>query len=491
MRIHKNRIAWNFSGTKNASDQLFSMESPTFQLSGFGNHYLLLTLKIFPSGNSACCFHLRLPENPISHKTIQRCSYYLLNKDTSQHHKLVNFSPFSTDWFDLGITHERIEYVVILTIDFIESFDANPGYWLGPAPTKDANFEYWFEGKTEALSKTNMCYSSSYSAIINRKQYHLKITSESSSDKAILMDGLEEGEILNANFKIYDNKTGETERNLRGTLRAFQTRWKISETEQINKVELTAISNTFEKMDAERISEIAEIIENIDCEESSKPKQNCCELEATTNTLKQLQLPENISKTPAISASKSTSTTPTVTALPEQSQFLYRCFTESKYCDIAIQVSDGREIKAHKNMLFSGSTVWRELLTEDDQLSIIIVTDFEWHTIENLVTFIYTGSVPNQPPKQTDQLLIAAETYGVGGLKAWCEQELMASITIDSAISMLVLAHRYNAKSLFDESWSFVRKHHAELKQRPEWQSAFLSYPELGLQLFKTLLSAS
>lgn len=138
-------------------------------------------------------------------------------------------------------------------------------------------------------------------------------------------------------------------------------------------------------------------------------------------------------------------------------------------------------------MLFSGSTAWRQLLINDDQVSIITVPYFERETIEALVTYIYTGFV-SKPPKQTDELLIAAEKYGVDGLKTWCEQDLMTSITINSAIKLLVLAHRYNTKTLFDGVWTFVRKHIAELMKRDEWKSTFSSYPEMTYELFNSLL---
>lgn len=264
-------------------------------------------------------------------------------------------------------------------------------------------------------------------------------------------------------------------------------------------IELFPISKALKKMDKKQL-EIEKMIQDTRLQlsqEIAMSFQNVSKLHSNC-AVQKAQLPENnpITRASCSSApinqsiSDSTQTTPSAaaaTALPEISKFMYKCYTENKFCDITIRVPDGNEIRAHKNMLFSGSTVWRQILTKDDQLSIIPAADFERETIDTLVTFIYIDSVPKAPSKM-DQLLIAAEAYGVDGLKTWCEQQLITTITIESAINLLVLAHRYNAQTLFDKVWTFVRKHTAELKQRDEWKSAFFSYPELTFELFNSLL---
>lgn len=150
-------------------------------------------------------------------------------------------------------------------------------------------------------------------------------------------------------------------------------------------------------------------------------------------------------------------------------------------------MTNGHEIRAHKIVLVSGSTVWRKLLTSNDQLSKIPIPDLEQDVIEALVTFIYSGSVP-EPPKRTDQLLIAADKYGVDGLRRWCELDLINTITMNSAIRLFVLSHRCNASILYERSLNFIRLHIAELKERDEWNPMFHSYPELALKLFNFII---
>lgn len=149
----------------------------------------------------------------------------------------------------------------------------------------------------------------------------------------------------------------------------------------------------------------------------------------TTNQMTQATAPP-IAELPSKPQAANTSTAQNLLSMAVQ------CYDDQKFSDITIQVENSNHaIRANKFVLASGSTVWHQLLTNDSQLSIISVTDFESDIIEALVAFIYTGSVPN-PPERTDQLLIAARTYGVNGLQIWCEQQLIRTVTADTAIGL-------------------------------------------------------
>lgn len=156
------------------------------------------------------------------------------------------------------------------------------------------------------------------------------------------------------------------------------------------------------------------------------------------------------------------------------SKFVTKSYKDKQFCDVTIKVQRSySEIPAHKVVLVSGSTTWEQLLTDDAQLSIINVPEFEHQTIEALVNFIYDGSVPEHLDG-ADQLLVAAETYGVQGLKDWCEQQLMNTITIDTVVHLLLLSHRYKAPALFERIVPFVRENFATIELRDDWKSTFL-----------------
>lgn len=168
------------------------------------------------------------------------------------------------------------------------------------------------------------------------------------------------------------------------------------------------------------------------------------------------------------------------------SKSLTNSYKKKQFCDITIKVQRYHEIRAHKVVLVSGSTVWRRLLTDDEHLSIINVPDLDYQTVEALVFFIYHGTVPHSI---TNQLLyIAADTYGVTGLKAHCEQQLIQMITIESTFNLLEFAFGYNAPALFDEILTFMRSNIAKLQERDDWESMFCSNPQLAMEVVKKLL---
>lgn len=381
----------------------------------------------------------------------------MIDEVTGLKHKLVNFSPFLTDWLDLERpTPDRLEFLLLLVLDF-------------DGPTFN-NSEYWIEGKTEALNHIKMrSLSGQYTISLNGKEHCLKVMLETNKRKAILMSELSEDEIVEGIIQFGNNRG--TCKNLQLVLRSSATSVEVNSSENITKVKLVTKSSDFTQMPEARISEIAALF---DINLQRLPKSNII----STKTKKKHSIARPC--TPPAAAA-------VTTIIPEHTKYMFECFTKNKFCDITIHGPDDHEINAHKCVLYSGSSIWRQLLTNNDQLSIITIPDFERDTIETLVTFIYIGFV-QKPPKQTDQLLISAEMYGVDGLKTWCEQQLITTITIDTAINLLVLAHKYNGKTLLEHVWKFVRKNTAELMKRNEWTSAFLSYPDLTLKLFNTLL---
>lgn len=486
----KYRIAWNFSGFKDSNGQISSSSSPSFTLK-YWNCSIEMHFQTLPNNNASCKLHLRFPVNPLGFATVQNCSYYLLNETTGQHFKLVNLSLFSTDWCDLGLGH-CMDLLVVLVVDLSDS-------------TKNSKF--WMEGETKALNRSLSNPFGHYSALLNGRQCRLNVNDDPNQCKSIFMDGLEQEEYVSTSLKIRNKRAGGSQRILQLAVRSYPTNFVCNYHEEITSVDLVSISTAFKKMSYSRIPKISAIIDSLN-KKNDKQCQDNCELytpmiKRNRKRKQRIQILGNSSTIPAISDScpsklaitddnscpqESTSpATVDVAVTADQLKLIYKCFIDKKFCDITIQVPDGDEIKAHKHMLFSGSTVWRTLLNDNDQLSIITVADLEREIIETLVVFIYIGSVPT-PMKQTDQLLIAAEKYGVDGLKSWCEQKLIDTISIDSAVNLLVLAHRYNAKMLFDKVLKFVREHTSELKQRDEWKSAFFSYPELAFQLFNVLL---
>lgn len=136
------------------------------------------------------------------------------------------------------------------------------------------------------------------------------------------------------------------------------------------------------------------------------------------------------------------------------------CFTDNKFCDITIQITGGvQQIRAHTVALVSGSSVWRKLQTDDEQLSIITVSDLEEEIIVALINL-----------NSEDLVRGTGYDHNYRGFGRW-------SAGVGTSIP-----------ELFERVLQFVRINIAELKTRDVWKSAMFSHPELAFQLLNTIL---
>lgn len=161
---------------------------------------------------------------------------------------------------------------------------------------------------------------------------------------------------------------------------------------------------------------------------------------------------------------------------------LHEYFVANKLCDVTVQVGD-QKILAHKVVLATSSTIWRDLFFENEFLSKILIEDFDYETIKDLIEYIYTGNMK----KVTDQLLIAADKYEVSELKKLCEEHLIETIDLDSVINLLVLADCYKATSLYEKVAAYIQEHTAAFMNLEDTNAMFMMYPQLAFKLFKRI----
>lgn len=103
------RFAWKFTGTKNANGQYDSSSSPIFSLH-HGCGRIEVKFKTLLSGNYACSFICRCGPFLDPELVIVDRALYMLNEATGQHHKLVDSPEGGTDWFDLGVLDDHLEF---------------------------------------------------------------------------------------------------------------------------------------------------------------------------------------------------------------------------------------------------------------------------------------------------------------------------------------------------------------------------------------------
>lgn len=168
----------------------------------------------------------------------------------------------------------------------------------------------------------------------------------------------------------------------------------------------------------------------------------------------------------------------------EQGNFLREMLQAQQFCDVTLLV-DHQEIRAHRIVLASRSSVFRHMLSVDESSTTYKLDDFDFDTMVTVIGFIYIGQLPGGGGVQYARLLEAADRYGIQTLKHYCENDLIANLSVGNVSTMLLLGHRFNATTLLSSAVNFVRANIGVVKGMDEFKRIFMQYPELGFELFR------
>ncbi|KAJ8679851.1 hypothetical protein QAD02_015638 [Eretmocerus hayati] len=137
------------------------------------------------------------------------------------------------------------------------------------------------------------------------------------------------------------------------------------------------------------------------------------------------------------------------TSLLEDQEFL---FESGKFSDVTF-IIDKRELKLHKSILSSRSTVlaanfdndWKENVSNE-----VYIEDQSYDVMKEFFQYIYAANV-NNIDTHVLELLRTADKYAVDKLKTHCEQILAKALKNENAVDYLNVAEKYNAKNLETE----------------------------------------
>jgi speckle-type POZ protein len=144
-------------------------------------------------------------------------------------------------------------------------------------------------------------------------------------------------------------------------------------------------------------------------------------------------------------------------ALDEMAKY----FDSDIYSDITIVASDGKEIRAHRNIIATRSPVFeRKHLSQmlESRTNQILVEDIDHQTMYEVLRFLYTRKVQNIETLVSN-LMYAAEKYDISDLKSICVSAMISQLSINNALKTLVLADRYNEKQLLTETMEFIERY--------------------------------
>ncbi|XP_049796423.1 protein roadkill-like [Schistocerca nitens] len=111
---------------------------------------------------------------------------------------------------------------------------------------------------------------------------------------------------------------------------------------------------------------------------------------------------------------------------------------------VILEAGDTRLV-VHRAVLVDRSPVLAAMFAHDTlerSTGVVRVADVEGPVLRQLVSYLYTLRAP-QLPGTAPQLLAAADKYGASGLKAECERQVAAQLTVETAAAAAVLATRH------------------------------------------------
>jgi hypothetical protein len=160
------------------------------------------------------------------------------------------------------------------------------------------------------------------------------------------------------------------------------------------------------------------------------------------------------------------------------SRFMEEARQNDLFTDVVLVLADGKEYKAHKVVLASQSQFFKTRFADrwvspkaggsrggDDRVSL---TDVPAVIMEAMLAFMYIGKIEDIG-NIAQQLLPAAEEYGLVGLRQLCEEELIQSLTSKTVVNMLIHAADHNAPDLKKACTEFIVHNTAAVRQSEGW----------------------
>lgn len=146
------------------------------------------------------------------------------------------------------------------------------------------------------------------------------------------------------------------------------------------------------------------------------------------------------------------------------------------FSDITLVVGNV-EIKAHKVILVAQSPVFAAMFQHgefaESMNNLVKIEDIEPNVVKEMLQFLYTGKSPNLET-MADNLLAAADKYGIERLKILCEKSLCSLLSVETAARTLYVADLHSATQLKQYVIEYIRANQSVF-QTEGWQNVSIS----------------
>ncbi|XP_049944941.1 protein roadkill-like [Schistocerca serialis cubense] len=143
-------------------------------------------------------------------------------------------------------------------------------------------------------------------------------------------------------------------------------------------------------------------------------------------------------------------------------------------------VAGETRLVAHRAVLVDRSPVFAAMFAHDTleaSTGVVSIADVGGPVLRQLVSYLYTLRAP-QLPAMAAQLLAAADKYGVSGLKAECERQVAAQLTVETAAAAAALAVRHSCSDLRRATIEFMKTRTREVMATQGWADAMWKQPQ-------------
>ncbi|XP_078346437.1 kelch-like protein 28 [Oculina patagonica] len=120
-------------------------------------------------------------------------------------------------------------------------------------------------------------------------------------------------------------------------------------------------------------------------------------------------------------------------------------------CDVTLVFEDGKEFKAHKDVLSEASPFFEKLLNSDMKESkegVVRLEMFNESVMAAALEFIYTGKVQILSQEMAESLIVMADYLSFPRLKIQAEEIVMEELDVTNCISTFNFAERYQCEVL-------------------------------------------
>ncbi|XP_049946819.1 uncharacterized protein LOC126443013 [Schistocerca serialis cubense] len=143
----------------------------------------------------------------------------------------------------------------------------------------------------------------------------------------------------------------------------------------------------------------------------------------------------------------------------------------------------------HRAVLADRSPVFAAMFAHDTleaSTGVVRIADIGGPVLRQLVSYLYTQRAP-QLPSTAPQLLAAADKYGASRLKAECERQVAAQLTVETAAAAAVLAVRHSCSDLRRAAIEFIKARTHEVMATQGWADAMRKQPEDLIEVSRLL----